>query len=545
MSIKQRVNNNKGMALAVVIIIFAVTTILCLTVLSSVTAESTQTYRNERYNEAYYLAEAAARLAVKSISGRINLYNLAYLQYDSEQDESLKSAYLDDLLAAHAALNLDIVPGIGGKKYMTVQIDGASYPITITRKQVNPLKPSPFHLVVTSQAESRPMSKGGTFTVKASIKMGQTRIVGKTYPSNLGDGIQTTGNLSIEQNGVLNANIHAGGSIDIWKTKVIGLVTAVGDIRQMQTQGQIIGDAIAGGMVVPFHSGGAHEFISGKISEGVPETGFYVNADIITPEMVWLSKEIGTLPILKKGPASALPHMITNEHSGYYTDGTVLPGNYTVDLKDGSVALIFDRYFVPNSIQPVFTVKNSDPSYTADNEHNFYFIIKEPYSYPDDIPAIKNPADLFRVESNNKDLFLNHPSIGGDVRTYIIVLNAGSQKYIYENFIDPASMTPEDLAEMFIIPGGAEIIRTPGSYSEYYSPISFNNGAELHAHIIAPLCELSFKNNNYIAGTIRAAKVMADNQLDFNIRPIDADLGVGETPFKIYEHIPGNTWIKP
>ena len=550
MSRKLMAGNKKGMALAMVIVIFAVVSVLCLSVLSSAASESNQTFRNEKYNEAYYLADSAARLAVQSINSRINLYSLAFNQYDAEPDGSSKDALKAALLNAHTGLNKDIVPGAGESRSMIVEIGTASYPVTITRRPANPSAPSgPFHLVVSAQAQSSPLGSGAPVTAQSVVKMGEMEIVTKLFKSNLGDGIQTTGDLFIEQNGVLKANIHAGGSIGIGKTKVVGIVTAVGNISQLHNNGQIDGDAIAGGSIIPYPTGGAVQFVTGTQKEGasVPVDDYYVNADIITPEMVWLRKSVGILPIPPKGPASALPaapSVITTAHSGYYSGGSVQPGNYTVDLKDGSVVLVFDKYYVPNSNQPVFTVRNSDPAYDSNSKHNFYLIIKQPYVYPDDLPVI-DVKDLFHVDANEDDLFLNHPTIGNDVRTYLIVLNAGSQRYIYENFVDPISTDPEDLAELFTIEGGKEILRNPAAYSDYYNSIAFNNGAELFAHIIAPLCELTFKNNNKIAGTIRASKVSAQNNLDFNIQPIDVDLGAGTTPFPLYLYSHENTWIKP
>jgi len=574
-----RGNNQSGMALAVVVIIVAIIAILAYAILSRAQSEVQQTVNKEKYNQAYYLADSAARVLAKDIEGKI--YRVGEIFSDSDDPNvPIPPSHQSEFKDLMEDLIDYIIPTNDGSAYTrnaTVTVGTDTFNVAITKETIPVSPTSNFRLVLAATASSPDGSATATSIMKTKIFR---PIIGIHSISDSQDAIRTPGNVILPNSNRipgLKGNVTAGGHVEVRNFILDGNVTAGGNIYQEHPNGKINGvppgTVRAGGVIrkgsILSHTNNLVDpgFISGVVPEENASLSSSVATEIITPEMVWREthgwngnlasgswnmSHIGSLlngiPVGRYSDASGL--LSVNNRRLYADDSGYYPGNggndgsddrtIIIDLSMGSVVLVFDRYYQPNSKQTKYVVTNSSSDSAKRYKHNFYIFIKEAYDHNDGtLTQINNSSSFFYVESNSNILFENDTAVypsdpsnpAFQIKTYFIILNDGAQQWIYDN-----NAAPDDLYQSSIdngTPGWPTFIPperfiSPSDlYSlsdDYFDTITFGNGQNLPIHIFAPLCRLKISNNGTVYGSVRAASFESDgNNFSIEYRPIDSD----------------------
>ncbi len=201
--------NKKGIALAIVIMIFCVVAIIGGVVTTIAVGEVNLSKAVERNTKAYYLARSAVDIVSTQISKEFNhIYNLSY-DGDFPTEVEL-NAYK---LAIEEFKNLLGIYGATNTASVTVDIDGETFPVKIKRK-TDSLGKECIEVSSTISYEGITAS-AATKVGKFSINNTSTEVGGEFFSMN--DAIYTWQDIVIDQNFSLTAGaaISAGGTITV------------------------------------------------------------------------------------------------------------------------------------------------------------------------------------------------------------------------------------------------------------------------------------------------------------------------------------------
>lgn|GEM_PF-4330421 len=483
--------NRDGIALAVVVIIFAIVSILATSVLAMTMSEVSQTANNEKNNQSYYLADSAARVAMEVVKERIVEYQNRYATVIDIEYPSLTDAA--DVVDIIDELYLEFIPdGDGKTKSMTISFDGNNYDVEIIRYNALDGYGFPvgddgsFDLYI--EATSLTPRAASSMIRLATFDQDKFILYENSTSISTGDGIRATGKIT---------GHHGGGN----PTRVHGGNVNAGD-----------------------------DLINEITVDSMFELNEYqdISAEIIVPEMVWKDvdpgiDEDGEINIPLKG-SNFIGNYIVNSDSGYYT--CALPKRaFTVDLTYGSVVMIFESMNYDNSSGfPCFTVMNNDP--TTVDKNSFYLFIMEKSSYAP--PAVPDPTDVSNLtvrdysaafienDFNNHAMFINDATLGDRIRSYFIAYNDGAQKFIIDNnpdIFEPSNPTKlNGIPSNFVIPHDDPIIQnaTSAPYKQYYDTFdAFGNKGTVYAHVIMPLCNITLGNSVQLYGSIQVGSIVS------------------------------------
>lgn len=270
---RKKICNNQGMALAVVIMVFAVVSILGATALGLSISQTKQSVASEDYTEAYYIARSATDVVSTNILNEVKAFNSLPVPKDGDDpnSEDVKAYFaqkskLDQILMSGNVM----VTGVGSgpvNSYVNVTESGSPKKYAIT-------------------VETQYTENGHTGTAK--VQLGEITTTSQSIVL-AGDAIYTWGNMAIGNNFILAGDagtVSHGGKV------------YYGEIKSNK------------------------ENTTGFIGSNVPVTKKTIDIDIIAPPS--LPNKSGEKDLLLNSTRT-----ITSADNGYY--GDIISGKKKID----------------------------------------------------------------------------------------------------------------------------------------------------------------------------------------------------------------------
>lgn len=525
--IKRKVpgGNRDGIALAVVVIITAVVSILAFTTLAVASSDIHQTVNVQNYYADYALARSAVDVAAQHFRTRMDDF------YSSD---------LSTYLAALTVFEGIDEPGPVDINNLTNAKDDLMF---CYNQLVDDILPPN-----STQTRELSLTQGTTpYTVVVSRSAADDIEVTCTYGK--ATARQRLGKVSED---MLDAYIESGdafsGSV-IYSWGKIHIGSGPGNTFHITVNGVTYDIATASDEEIEFlleHLGfGDFAHVGTYNSSGDADAEpIYNEVKIIKPEDI-----TGYDPTVRSGSLpTSVP--ITQAHSGVYNNIQLSKDTtYTVDLTGGNVVLVCSSFTLENGSDIRINVKND-----SSNIYNFYIVVVENYN-----PATGTSGINRKVSSNN---FINLNNNKLEIvsiyspldltrdmpMTYFIAYNDTCQYY---NSIGENPVPPFDGNLGSSSPLNPALMGT--TYINYYDDVipKHGGGTRMDVHWYMPFCNLIFDQNNFILrGTIHAGNVDLKNNNSFEYIPMnDSNFGGGESyiteTFPI-DTIPifEQTWIK-
>jgi hypothetical protein len=462
--------NKKGIALAVVIMVFAVVAIIGTTVLTISLGEIRSSEATEHTTKAYYLARSAVEIVSTKIDNKYTALEAAQALVDSYDGKILTEAQQTDLNNAVIAYNglltaftSQVVPN-SMTSPKTVYVDGI---------QGNNL---PVMISLLDDAGTLEVSCTVTYegnTSSARAKIGEFQQMGASVNYT----VSTQANIG-------QLGDHALFSwADLYLSNGSNITVEDGDPT----------DSYGGGIAAQ------DEARSDATQYTGPTLQSYATLDmlLIAPPAALLTttKDAGTL---------AAKTTLTAADNGYYGNFytvdkhghiTGYSPTWTVDTTAGDVILVFDAFYT-----------ESGTTINVIGSNNFYIFVRENYNIGSGLSGVTNRT-LINIAGNT--------SITTDINSYPSPKSnptppdqsdISPQTYfiVYNDLVQWKSQT---LGGVAVIPA-IEALSLPPAY---FDTVNIANNADTSAFFYAPGCSVICSNNKDLFGSIYGSDLQMKN----------------------------------
>lgn len=365
------IRNKKGMALALVLMIFAVVIIIATTGLALSVSETSLGISSQKYVESYYIARAAADVISADVLNKLEAINKAASDYaDSARDDVAQEAYFDELQRIN---DYHLIPEDGGTCNVQVaQIN--SNPVSVTIKNTSF---ETYDITATNSMDERPA------TVK--VRIGDITPVTSPITVRTKNALYSWGNIKLGTNGdIYEGAAYSGGTI-----------TA----RQNTDIEKIIHDTRDIGIVVP-----PNEEMVDRRTDNLAKFDQMVNN-------------------------SGIVNLSKSDNGNYGVLQSTAPLNWTVNTNQGDVYLVFSKIVTTaqagtirvngNHNLYIFIVQNASVTYPTVNisGENILFSAKNQFS----------------IQGKTDSEIVDGIELGLKPKTYVIGYNSNMQNWVRDN----------------------------------------------------------------------------------------------------------------